>query len=69
MSSATTQGWHNLVRLESGGGAPPSWVTHTFDGTEYVEQERVSGDEAPDGVRVLTGEFTFEDGAILEPQG
>ena len=68
VSAERTNGWNNLVRLESGGGAPPTYVTHTFDGHHYVERERVPAETAPEGVRCLTGGFTFEDGVILEPQ-
>ena len=68
VSAETTNGWNNLVRPESGGGAEASYVTHTFDGERYVESERVSADTAPEGTRVLAGEFTFEDGIPLEPR-
>ncbi len=68
VSPRKTAGWHDLIRLESGGGAPASYVRHTFDGTKYVESERLPADEAPEGARVLTGGFTFEDGIPLEPR-
>jgi heat shock protein HslJ len=68
VSPETTGGWNNLVRPESGGGAEASYVTHTFDGERYVEGERVSADTAPEGTRVLAGEFTFDDGIALEPR-
>ncbi len=67
VSAEKTAGWHNLIRLESGGGLPASYVTHTFDGTQYVEHERVPGETQPEGIRYLAGEFTFEDGIPLEP--
>jgi len=68
VSAETTNGWNNLVRPESGGGAEASYLTHTFDGERYVEGERVAADTAPEGTRVLAGEFAFEDGIPLEPR-
>jgi len=68
VSAEKTNGWNNLVRPESGGGAETSYVTHTFDGDHYVEGERVSADAAPEGTRALAGDFTFEDGIPLEPR-
>jgi heat shock protein HslJ len=68
VSAERTNGWNNLIRPESGGGAPPTYVTHTFDGQRYVEQGRVPADTAPEGIRCLAGEFTFDDGVILEPK-
>jgi heat shock protein HslJ len=68
VSPERTAGWSNLIRLESGGGAPPSYLTHTFDGQTYVERERVVGNTAPEGTRVLAGEVTFDRGIPLEPR-
>jgi hypothetical protein len=68
VSAEKTNGWNHLVRRESGGGAPPSYVKHTFDGERYVEQERLPGDREPEGKKYLTGEFTFQDGIPLEPR-
>jgi len=68
VSVERTVGWNNLIRLESGGGAEPSYVIHTFDGERYVEQERMPADTAPEGKRVLAGDFTFNDGIPLEPR-
>ena len=67
VSPEKTSGWRNLIRLESGGGAPPSYVTHTFDGKTYVEHQRSAADTEPEGMRVLVGEVTFESGIPLEP--
>jgi heat shock protein HslJ len=67
VSSHKTNGWHDLVRPESGGGAPPSYVVHAYDGKSYAEQQRLPGDVAPEGKRYLAGEFTFQDGVPLEP--
>ena len=69
VSEQTTNGWRNLVRRESGGGAPPSWVLHTFDGEQYIESERMTGDAAaPAGTWCLTGEVSYDNGVALEPQ-
>ena len=68
VSPTRTAGWHDLVRLESGGGAEPAYVRHAFDGAKYVERERLPADVAPKGTWYLAGELTFEDGVILEPR-
>ncbi|MCL7992049.1 MAG: META domain-containing protein [marine benthic group bacterium] len=65
-----SKGWHDLIRRESGGGVPASWVHHSFDGTRYVEVERTPADDGPpEGIPVLTGELSFEKGIPLEPGG
>jgi heat shock protein HslJ len=68
VAPARTNGWSDLFRLESGGGAPASYVRHTFDGKQYVERERLPADKAPDGQRYLAGELTFQKGIPLEPR-
>ena len=68
VSNVRTDGWANLVRPESGGGASPSYVTHVFDGERYVEDGRVPAETAPEGTRCLAGDFTFDDGIPLEPR-
>jgi heat shock protein HslJ len=68
VSPERTEGWNNLIRPESGGGAEPSYVIHTFDGERYIEKERIPADTPPEGKRVLAGEFTFQDGIPLEPR-
>jgi hypothetical protein len=67
VSPQKTNGWHNLIRPESGGGAPPSNVLHVFDGKHYVERQRLPGNIAPKGKRYLAGEFTYQDGIPLKP--
>jgi heat shock protein HslJ len=69
VSDGTTGGWRDLIRPESGGGAPASHVRHAFDGTRYVEQERVPADTEPEGTRVLAGEVSYQIGIPLEPRG
>ena len=72
VSPDRTGGWNDLVRSESGGGAPSSYLRHYFDGTQYVEVERtvVGPDtEAPPGVEVLSGEVTYDAGVPLAPGG
>jgi hypothetical protein len=69
VSNQQTNGWHDLIRPESGGGAPPSYVRHTFNGTEYVEAERLPGDVTPEGTWVLTGDSSYDTGFPLRPRG
>jgi len=66
-SPERTGGWRDLYKLESGGGAPASYVKLVYDGGRYVEERRLPGDQTPEGTRILAGEFTFSDGAQLEP--
>jgi heat shock protein HslJ len=68
VSPRRTGGWTDLVRLESGGGAPASYVTHTFDGTRYVERARTPANAVPEGTRYLVGELGPRTGATLTPQ-
>jgi hypothetical protein len=67
-SPEKTNGWNDLIRTESGGGASGSYVRYTFDGKRHVERQRLPSDAAPQGKRYLTGEFTFQDGVPLEPR-
>jgi len=67
VSETKTGGWSDLFRLESGGGQPASYVRHAFDGTRYVERDRLPADEAPAGRRCLAGDVTFDQGIPLEP--
>lgn len=61
-------GWHDIVRLQSGGGAPAAFVRHRFDGKAYRELDRLPAKPTPEGVEVLVGEPTYQDGAVLEPR-
>ncbi len=67
VSAEENEGWRDLYRLETGGGAKPSYVRHAFDGENYPEVERLPVDPAPSGTPVMAGEFTFQDGLELEP--
>jgi heat shock protein HslJ len=67
VASTRGEGWSDIFRLESGGGARASYVRHAFDGKRYVEKERTSTDKAPEGMRYLAGELTFQKGIPLEP--
>lgn len=67
VAATTTKAWHDLFRLESGGGAEASYVRHVFDGSTYVERERLPADEAPQGKRCLSGDVTFDKAIPLEP--
>jgi hypothetical protein len=66
-TSSTSNGWRNLVRRESGGGMLPSYVPYTFDGTTYVEGERLDADAMPGGEFVLAGEYSYATGLPLPP--
>ncbi len=60
-------GWRSFWRLESGGGMPATYVRERFDGTRYVEAERVPADRRPDGTAVLTGTPSYEQAVPLAP--
>jgi heat shock protein HslJ len=68
VSREKTEGWNDIFKPESGGGAPPSYVRYAFDGARYVEKDRLPAEPAPEGTKVLAGEFTFQDGIPLEPR-
>jgi heat shock protein HslJ len=69
VSPKRTRGWSDLFRLESGGGAPPVYVRHVFDGKTYVEAERVRvGEVPPEGRWHLAGELGPKVGAPLMPR-
>ncbi len=67
VSEHRTEGWNDIFRPESGGGAPPSFVLHTFDGTRYVERERMAAEPKPEGTEVLRGELSYEAAIPLAP--
>ena len=67
VSAERSNGWKNLIRPESGGGIPPSYVTHVFDGERYVEHERTGEMTPPAGTRCLAGEVSYDSGVPLEP--
>ncbi len=68
ISESRNNGWQDLWRLQSGGGAPATYVRHVFDGERYVERERISAAEGmPDGTAVLSGNPTFNDAIPLAP--
>lgn len=69
VSTEKTEGWRNLMRLESGGGAEPSYVKHVFDGERYVEHERLPADVTPEGTWLLAGDPSYQLGIPLEPRG
>jgi heat shock protein HslJ len=63
VSPQTTSGWFDILKLESGGGAPAGYVRYAFDGTRYVERERLTAISAPTGRHYLEGELTFDRGS------
>ena len=68
VTAQINHGWKDFWQLQSGGGAPATYVRYQFDGKQYAEQERVPGDKEPDGSRYLTGELNFDKGIPLEPR-
>jgi hypothetical protein len=68
VSPRKTAGWHDIFRLETGGGMPPSYVRHTFDGEKYVEQERLPAAPTPEGTPLLDGDYSYATGFPLEPR-
>lgn len=68
VSEHKTNGWSDIIRLESGGGMPPVYVSYAFDGEHYVEKEHNSAEHRPNGQRYLTGELVFDHGILLKPQ-
>ena len=68
-SPSKTAGWHDLIRLESGGGVPPAYVRYAFDGEKYVEQERLPAEPIPEGARLLDGSYSYAAGFPLPPRG
>jgi hypothetical protein len=68
MSPETTAGWHDLIRRESGGGAPPSHIRHIFNGEKYIEKERLPAKPTPEGTPLLDGGYSYSTGFPLEPR-
>lgn len=67
VAATRSAGWFDLFKLESGGGAPQSYVKLTFDGTRYVERERMAVAQVPQGLRYLAGDLSFDQGVPLVP--
>lgn len=68
VSDARSNGWRDLWRLETGGGAPSSYVRHAYNGKRYVEAERIPAEQTmPSGLVVLSGNPTLRDGVVLKP--
>ncbi|MEX1322706.1 MAG: META domain-containing protein [Synechococcaceae cyanobacterium] len=64
-----SKGWRDLWKLESGGGAPASYVRYGFDGDRYRERERIPAQRGlPKGLAVLSGNPTFAEGVPLRPR-
>ncbi|MCP9837052.1 META domain-containing protein [Cyanobium sp. N.Huapi 1H5] len=61
--------WRDLWRLQSGGGAPATWVREVFDGRGYRTKERIpAAGRQPAGTAVLSGDPSLADGAPLLPR-
>lgn len=68
VSPGKSNGWNDIWRMESGGGAEASYVRHSFDGRRYAKKERIGASKAPEGKPCLAGEVTYEKGMVLEPR-
>jgi len=68
VSSETSNGWKDIWRHRTGGGMPANYIANRFDGESYVDAEEVSADDAPEGLRVLTGPLDFDQGIPLDPR-
>jgi heat shock protein HslJ len=69
VSQTRRNGWRDLWRLQSGGGAPPTYVREAFDGRGYIEKQRIpAAGGAPAGTTVLGGNPSLADGAPLVPR-
>jgi len=67
VASEKSNGWNDIWRYRAGGGAPANYIADRFDGERYVDAEVVPADESPAGMRVLAGDYTFQQGIPLEP--
>ncbi len=67
VSPTRTRGWHDLWKRESGGGAPPTYVRHVFDGSRYVAKERVPAEPKPEGKPIFADDPGYADGIPLLP--
>ncbi len=67
-SPRKTEGWHDLIRRESGGGMPPAYVRHRFDGMRYSESERLPAEPTPAGTLLLDGDYSYAAGFPLPPR-
>lgn len=68
VSRHKTAGWHDLIRRESGGGVPPAYVRHRFDGMRYNESERLPAEPVPAGIPLLDGDYSYATGFPLSPR-
>jgi len=67
ISPAMNNGWNDIWKMESGGGAPSNYVRYAFNGKKYTEKERKGTESIPEGVVCLAGDFDFQKGIPLEP--
>lgn len=68
VATSTTNGYADVWRMQSGGGAPAEYVQHVFNDGKYVEQSRRPAEEIPGGTTVLAEDTDFADGLVLEPR-
>ncbi len=68
VAESKTGGWSDFWRLQSGGGAPASFVHHTFDGKKYTASQKVDAGKAPKGRIVLGDDVSFAQGIPLNPR-
>lgn len=68
VAESKTGGWSDFWRLQSGGGAPASFVLHTFDGKKYTASQKVDAGRDPKGRICLAADLSFAQGIPLNPR-
>lgn len=69
VADTASNGYADVWRQQSGGGASAQFVQHVFKDGKYVEQSRTAIDQPPAGTTVIKGDIEFTDGLVLEPRG
>lgn len=67
IAAEKSNGWNDIWRYRTGGGAPANYIANRFDGKAYVDAEQLSAENAPAGKPVLAGTPDFQQAIVLEP--